>query len=149
MSGSNRHIELAESMAELCRDENQLYSLSDEALIIIAVSNVNVTRNILQNSRLAEMEQAHLSKLVACYATNIGVENFHIWREAKQAISEEDRFSVCVEIARHPDIISKATVLFIFDYLIRGVKIFRFIIEAGFKKRLDRFIEFRIEMFNL
>jgi len=47
------------------------------------------------------------------------------------------------------DIISTATVSFVFIYSSIGRRRFRFTIQTGYRKRLNEFVEFRIEMFNL
>jgi len=47
------------------------------------------------------------------------------------------------------DIVSAATISFSLQYSRLGVRRFRFTIQTGYKKRLNEFVEFRIEMFNL
>lgn len=47
------------------------------------------------------------------------------------------------------DIVSSATCVFSFTYYFKKIRRFRFIITTGYKKRLDCFLSFRIEMLNL
>lgn len=78
-------------------------------------------------------------------------ENFKFrFKEYNANITNEWKFKFSPQITGNTnDIISKVTCLFIFDYYIRNRRFFRFIIEAGYRKRLKKFIEFRIEIFNL
>jgi hypothetical protein len=78
-------------------------------------------------------------------------ENFRFkFKEYTADINNEWRFKFRPRLTGNTtDIVSKATVSFFFEYSVKKKKVFKLVIEAGYRKRLREFIEFRIEMFNL
>jgi len=86
---------------------------------------------------------------------NLGIgrvnENFRFkFKEYSANISNKWSFRFRPQITGNTtDIISRAIASFVFEYSSRGLRLARFSIEIGYKKRLREFVEFRIEMLNL
>jgi len=78
-------------------------------------------------------------------------ENFKFrFKEYKKQITKDWNFKFSPRFTGNTtDIISKASGLFTLTYYARRRKRFRIIFEIGYKKSLQEFIEFRIEILNL
>ena len=78
-------------------------------------------------------------------------ENFRFqFKEYRATITRNWKFKFAPHLTGNTnDFISRASASFIFEYFVRKKRVFRFTVELGYKTRLNEFIEFRIEMFNL